>query len=41
MILYPGNLARSVFKVMHFATVTLLDDFLPLSRQQLSKITTD
>ncbi|MFO7630892.1 MAG: hypothetical protein R6W76_00050 [Caldilinea sp.] len=37
--LYAGHLSRLVLEVMDFTQVTELDDLLPLSRQQLSKIT--
>jgi hypothetical protein len=41
VILDPGYLTRSMFKIVHFSAVPLPDDLLPSAREQLPKITTD
>jgi hypothetical protein len=41
IILDPGYLTRSMFKIVYFSAVTLLDDLLPSAGEQLPKITTD
>jgi hypothetical protein len=41
IILDPGHLARSVFKIMHVPAVALFNDFLPSAEEQLPKIMTD